>query len=523
MGETRVDLQHLLEDLRDAYPGSIEETILTEIMANSLDSGARQISLESDPALSTLTVVDNGSGMRRRELARYHDIAATTKTRGQGIGFAGVGIKLGLLVCDEVVTETRRGKSHVATSWRMASRHRAPWKWVPPPGLALDQGTAVRLKVQNVLSPLLDPGFLEASIRRHYQPLLDPTFDGFLAAHYPKGVVVHVNGRPLEKRFWEAPHRELLEIRLMRKRKPSAYGYIIREEEPLPEERRGLSISTYGKVIRRGWDWLGLTPLEPERVGGLIEVPELAACLTLNKGDFIRAGTRGATYLAFRKAIQEAVSKQLAAWGDQREPAEDQRPKEVRPLQRDLIHVLEELAVEFPLLDSLVERHSGGQKRLPLGSSGKVTDPRSLVTASVMERAEGEENGEEPATRPADRPAGEDAGQAEPDHADSALDNRLHLPGKGRARRPAHYGLDIQFEDRPEDLELGRLVESTVWVNRSHPAYQRALASRSIGYHIALAVGMALAPLAAESADEHGFVTAFLSRWGEALDQRGRR
>ena len=38
MGETRVDLQHLLEDLRDAYPGSIEETILTEIMANSLDS-----------------------------------------------------------------------------------------------------------------------------------------------------------------------------------------------------------------------------------------------------------------------------------------------------------------------------------------------------------------------------------------------------------------------------------------------------------------------------------------------------
>ena len=37
MGETRVDLLHLLEDLRDAYPGSLEETILTEIVANSLD------------------------------------------------------------------------------------------------------------------------------------------------------------------------------------------------------------------------------------------------------------------------------------------------------------------------------------------------------------------------------------------------------------------------------------------------------------------------------------------------------
>jgi hypothetical protein len=35
MGETRVDLMHLLEDLRDAYPGSLEETILTEILANA--------------------------------------------------------------------------------------------------------------------------------------------------------------------------------------------------------------------------------------------------------------------------------------------------------------------------------------------------------------------------------------------------------------------------------------------------------------------------------------------------------
>jgi hypothetical protein len=30
VGETRVDLQHLLEDLQDAYTGAIEETILTE-------------------------------------------------------------------------------------------------------------------------------------------------------------------------------------------------------------------------------------------------------------------------------------------------------------------------------------------------------------------------------------------------------------------------------------------------------------------------------------------------------------
>src|SRR5881396_3467454 len=152
MGETRVDLLHLLEDLRDAYPGSVEETILTEIVANSLDSHASRVSLQTDPAQSLLTVVDDGSGMARRELARYHDIAASAKSRGEGIGFAGVGIKLGILASEEVFTETRRGKVHVATSWRLASRHCAPWRWTPPLGLASEHGTAVRLKLRNPLS-----------------------------------------------------------------------------------------------------------------------------------------------------------------------------------------------------------------------------------------------------------------------------------------------------------------------------------------------------------------------------------
>src|SRR6266516_6629236 len=77
MGQTRVDLLHLLEDLRDAYPGALEETILTEIVANALDSGATEIRLVVDPPRATFAVVDNGSGMTRRELGRYHDIASS--------------------------------------------------------------------------------------------------------------------------------------------------------------------------------------------------------------------------------------------------------------------------------------------------------------------------------------------------------------------------------------------------------------------------------------------------------------
>jgi hypothetical protein len=55
VGETRVDLQHLLEDLRDADCGALEETILTEVVANALDSGARRIRILANPAAAPLT------------------------------------------------------------------------------------------------------------------------------------------------------------------------------------------------------------------------------------------------------------------------------------------------------------------------------------------------------------------------------------------------------------------------------------------------------------------------------------
>lgn len=63
-------------------------------------------------------------------------------------------------------------------------------------------------------------------------------------------------------------------------------------------------------------------------------------------------------------------------------------------------------------------------------------------------------------------------------------------------------------------MELGRLLESTVWVNDAHPAYRRAVAPRSEGYHIALTAALCLARQAVESDSAHDFVTAFMAEWG---------
>jgi hypothetical protein len=519
MGETRVDLLHLLEDLRDAYPGSIDETILTEIIANALDSGARRIAIDTDASAPAITIADDGAGMRRRELARYHDIAASTKLRGTGIGFAGVGIKIALLVCAEVLTETRRRGHHVASAWRLASRQKAPWRWVPPPGLVADHGTAVRLILANALSPLVDPGFIEASLRRTFQPLFESALGDILREHYPRGVVFVLNGRALEMHDSSAHVGAPVVIRLGRKRRPAGAGYLVRDSGPLPEDLRGVAISTFGKVIKRGWDWLGLTPGAPEHVGGLIEVPALAECLALSKTDFIRAGARGATYLAYRKAIQEAVSQQLAEWGDASESTDRARRRGTRPVERDLERVLAGLADDFPLLASLVEQRAGGQRRLAVADARPSSDEAASPRLGSQEPASASAPPQPAEARDTPEVAAPGAATATPPTSPAVG----HVAGGMRHRRPARYGLSIAFESRPEEPELAHLVESTVWVNEAHPAYRRAVASRSEGYHVALAVALALAPLAVDPAKEHAFITVFLARWGAAIERRNPR
>jgi hypothetical protein len=276
-------------------------------------------------------------------------------------------------------------------------------------------------------------------------------------------------------------------------------------------------------------------------IGGLIEAPDLAGCLTLSKYDFIRSGTRGASYLAYRKAIQEVVGRQLAEWGDAGDA--DARPRTVR-LERDLERVLEDLADDFPLLRSLVDRRAGGQKRLPLPGKGKSRVPAPLFANLPAGDGAPGDDGASLATADSTTPSPESPlppqGARPPSTADVPPARDPSLPDEGASgttdttphthhaasegsldtvsgrRRPARYGLLVQFESRPDDLELGRLVDSTIWINSAHPAFTRALASRSLGYHTALAVALALAPLAVDARDEHAFITQFLASWGSA-------
>jgi hypothetical protein len=376
----------------------------------------------------------------------------------------------------------------------------------------------VLLRLENPLSLLLDPGFLESTVLRHFQPFFEPEFIDILAASYPRGFNIAVDDRVIVGPNRPAP-RSAITLRIGRQRKPSGIGYLSRHDEPLPEHERGLAISTLGKVIRRGWDWLGMTPAEPDRIEGLIEVPTLAESLTLNKGDFLRTGPRGALFLSYRKAIQHAVGAQLEAWGAA--PSVPTRGHGARPIERDIRRVLGDLADEYPLLSTLVERTAGGQRKLPFGERASM-DPQGISGGEAPAPDDALSMDE---SQPGD--GASDSGSASSDEVReskpmSPPPAEVSLPGRKRTRKPATLSLHIRVETLEDELVLGRLVESTVWVNDAHPAYARAVASRAEAYHVALTVASALAPLAVEPEGAHRFISAFLARWGTAANGRTR-
>ncbi len=505
MGETRINLKHLLEDLRDAYPFTQEEAIITELLANALDSGASEIRFYIDKYHETLKVIDNGKGMAAKEFEEYHDIAATTKVRGKGIGFAGVGVKLSLLIAKKVITETRRKNFHKATSWRLENELRAPWRYTKTPDLiSSSTGSAVSIITPNKF--LLNPNFIEKVIQKHFFPLLDKeVMDQVLKNIYKDGVSFFVNKKRIHFPEMSKDEKGKLFVVLVRKtRGPIGIGFIKKSKEDLPEEERGIAISTYGKVIKRGWDWVGLSPRNPMKITGIVEYPGLSEILTINKADFLKDSKSLQKYYIFRKAVQKELSPILREFGEissQPERAE----KNLRPLEKEIERVLENMRDNYPELDPLFGRSRKGEKVkgvIPDNEASKVgthAEGVGIMTGTEGGKGKGEGIAVTQGGLPGERI------EPGPEKKESG---REHL---GRRKRP---GLMLGFDDNADREEPGWISESIIWINKGHPAYKRTMNTETENYHIVLSVSWVLSNYLEQDKSPQEFINTFLMRWG---------
>jgi hypothetical protein len=505
--ETKVELKHLLEDIRDGYGFPVQQAIITELVANALDSEASDIGFIVDAQRKLLTVIDNGLGMTKAQHERYHDIAATTKVRGKGIGFAGLGAKLALLICNSVVTETRTTDYYGATNWYLRDAYTAPWNPVRPAGrVQTPQGTSVTLNLRDSGDELLDEAYIRDCLKEDWYPLFDEEFKKVLRAIYPRGVQFAVDGKIVVAWPGKNEERHYFGVRLAKKSKPIGVGFLCRSDNELREEEQGVAVSTYGKVIKRGWDWLGLRPRRPEFLNGIVEVPDLVTFLQTNKADFLKGGPGYDKYLQYRKSVQQAVLEELRTLGE--EPSTSGRKDTLLgDVETTIDRILKTIVPDFPELDSLLTR-----KRPADRTDVVIPDPMQPPIGSPISGVDvvtGTKGG-------AGHGSGIEAGPGPfvGEHLDPASDPK-HGGSPHTARRRSG-GLRVTWDNQPDRPDIGWFYESTVFVNEGHAAWVRASKlSRDVQQVYMLTVTAWV--LARELPEERAaieLVTRFWTAWG---------
>lgn len=142
--ESSVNFENLIKDLADMYPFDVGTVVLIEVVANALDSKATLIEISYDSKNKSLVITDNGTGMSQDDFDKYHDFAAGLKTRGMGIGFAGVGAKISFNVASQVVTETKSSSFSGGSNWYLESTKKLVWEEINPKHLTAN-GTRVNI------------------------------------------------------------------------------------------------------------------------------------------------------------------------------------------------------------------------------------------------------------------------------------------------------------------------------------------------------------------------------------------
>lgn len=496
-----IDYEHFLDDIRDMYPFSVDEAVLVELVANSLDAKTSLIDFRVDPDQRIFELTDNGVGMDKKGFEMYHNFSTSFKRKGQGIGFAGLGAKLALKISDRIITETRSKNYWGTSDWRFERKRRMLHPvWYDLPDRTLPHcGTRVRFHLKHKSSCLLQLEEMRRILLTHYLPLLT-LHEFYESVKLYKRVTFLLNGDLLQPPALPTGGPEKFKQYLLhrgRSRKPFALARFELHRAALPEDAQGIAISTFGKIIKR--EWLRQFVRGMDRITGIIEVPELVDALTTSKCDFRKEGTAGNKYYRFSKAAQ----REFRSWLEELELVEKKESgsdKEVVRLRR----VVNRIVGEIPDLQQFYGLRSEreGLVRDPEGDLLGVR-PQSPVNPEKESRVESSEH-----------PIPDEIGQA--GIRGQGLEEGDELAAVRRLRS-IRFGPTIHYASAPDRDDLSWMEGDAVMINTAHPTYQKAASKKVVEYHDLIAVALAMLREVPTASEKLELLERFMSRWGKLV------
>ena len=497
---SQVNFKKLVRDLADMYPDHPFDVVITELVANSLDAKAESIALSWDDDSRVLVVEDDGDGMDAAQFKEYHDFAAELKTRGSGIGFAGVGAKISFNIADRVITQTRHNGTGSASDWQWHDDGSLRWKNIPSNRLVND-GTRVEVYFQHDQVPAgVNRDYIIGVLKRHYLPLLITEFGRSYSAIelYQTCPQFLVNGSPVVQQALSvtAELGPSSEFKVRSGSRSVGWGAIgvMKDHHPVSDHHYGILLCTHGKVIKS--ELFGQsTGALGNRLFGMVEIPELVEYLTTNKCDLKGGPGRSKGLNRLLDPVRDELKRFLAAQGVA--VVEQSRNQLSGKLERELTRMVRRLP-ELQDFDGLLRRSRALRR----------SDNGSILTSEVSSKSNSTNDSSDAA----------DTNTKNDNSGSSREENEKGTTSTKRRRSRRNQGPRVAFEEHPDRNETGWIDSDTVVINSGHVAYRQRInhAQAELTYCM-FTIGVALdkAELV-ESGDGSSYVDKFIAAWGQS-------
>ena len=316
--DTMGTLQNFIDSL-DLSDDDKPSVIVIESIANSIDSKAKDMDLDlfkKAEGQYFFKVIDDGEGMGRKVFEEnYHRFSSSSKTKGEGIGFAGVGAKL----CFSLSKSTRVKTTTIGPDgplcsimWWNAADKKIKWDYVSSD--AVDASDLVKLRkarrgtVYEVEIDYRTYNYLY----NNYTNILRRWYNSILLGLYPGSI--SFKSKPVAPESFEIEDSSVQPIKAGDE-KYECFFYILKEGLPKErEEMLGMDLVVYGKYIKtEHLDWGGrIKPEFEKRIYAIVKADKLASYLNFNKQNF-KPGSK--PYGALRREVEREFSAWLRTKG----------------------------------------------------------------------------------------------------------------------------------------------------------------------------------------------------------------
>jgi len=445
----KVDFKNVITDFLTSYPYDSFEVLVIETVANSIDSGATTIQIglrKTDNGLA-YRVEDNGSGMTRKQFENnYHALALSSKTKGQGIGFAGIGAKL-YLAClssgQKIITETRQGEATLASELTLI-RGEPKWRYVS--GELADHGTVYTV-VLDPSAALVNNGTVREMIWRHFNALL---LEG--------KTTVLVEGEKMGPWIPKSEAKSNSTFRIRNDDYECTFWLGVKESD-----RAGIEVSVYGKRITAG-DYFGVEYQVRgnfrKRIYGIVQANGLAPLLNTPKTDF-RTQVNPQLWAAFRKQVYVRLREWLEEVGGLQQERQVSAQSELMAMELEISSVLDSIFSN----PSLMKYNPFLRTRL---SRTPIPSQTGAVQASLQQGAQRTEGDHRGSTEGLGvNTPGPEPGQS------------LHLDEEGdkparEVQRKIRTGIQLNYRDEPENDKQSWYTPEAIVVNVGHNAFKKS-------------------------------------------------